>query len=125
MAYELKSYKFAVQFEAAAKAGDVKAHARLGDWYDNGHGIDAVDAKTASAHYRKGAELAGEVCASFEAGVRYRDGVGGVERDLKRAATTFQSAAKLGYADAQLHYGHCVGERRGCAGRLPGSAELV
>jgi TPR repeat protein len=99
------------ELQAAAKKGNPKAEAQLGEMMLRGEGIDKDEGK-AVALLEKAAR-AGHSAAAFRIGMLLANGDGGVAKDMERALAYFRAAAAGGEAEAFFNIGAAYASGRG------------
>jgi len=82
--------------------GKAWAQFMLGQWYDDGRGVDQSD-QQAKVLYDLAASQ-GDATAQYELGIMYKDGQG-VDQSYERAAEYYEAAAMQGMAGAQCSLG--------------------
>ena len=89
-------------YARAAEAGHAAAQYNVAMMYSNGEAVN-VDYQQAVFWFQKSSDQT-FAPAKFRLGELYLFGMGGLERDVKRAQGLFRHGAELGDVDAQLNY---------------------
>jgi|GEM_PF-632995 len=92
----LKEMEQSKALRQAAETGDIEAIYRLAWLYQHGRGV-AFD-HTQAAHWYEKAAVQGHSDAQYQLGRIYKEGLGGMERDIEKALYWFKQAAEQNHA---------------------------
>jgi hypothetical protein len=106
----------------AVKRGYLAALNNLAILYDGGYGV-APNPGTASDLLKRAAQQ-GLPIAMYNLGLRYKNGVGGIDRDINQAYEWFAKAAESGFVSAMIEAGDALRYARGAAWNPRRAAEI-